>query len=223
MNVSTTIIRNSTLTDNDGREFPLTHEPCDWIDPVIIHTEQGATIRYALHDYAPMEWEWSEGVEFELFSDGYERNQWIIDNLETCAECFSYKEHHVEGDADYDADPHDFRPVTEWTDRMFWVERYEHGNVCYALVGESSQIDRMWDVAQGVAIITIADDFTNPEEAARAMLKEYTSWCNGDVYGICEEDFVQDPDGEWVSKGDPDSCWGFIGSEYVEETLKTGF
>lgn len=50
---------------------------------------------------------------------------------------------------------------------------------------------------------------------ARGVCETYTSWCNGDCYGVvvvtCEAD------GSMI---DSDECWGYIGHEYAEQTLK---
>lgn len=59
------------------------------------------------------------------------------------------------------------------------------------------------------------------ERYAAGVLEEYVSWCNGDVYGCCVETFKQvgtEDEPEWESV-DRDECWGFVGSEYAEQTL----
>lgn len=118
---------------------------------------------------------------------------------------------------------------------LVWIERYEHSLVCYAPIGESSQVDRQWDVAEGVAVIR----FTKPEtfgspllEVARGICEEYTSWCNGDTYGIVSfrrlspldapncpvllpDEFATE---RWDESG---SCWGFIGREWAEQSAKS--
>lgn len=52
-------------------------------------------------------------------------------------------------------------------------------------------------------------------ECAESACKEFTSWCNGDCYGVivvtCEAD------GSMI---DSDECWGYIGSEYAEQTMR---
>lgn len=49
------------------------------------------------------------------------------------------------------------------------------------------------------------------EEAIVAEVNEYGKWLAGEVYGY----IVRDPQGE-----SPDSCWGFIGWEYVEQEAR---
>jgi hypothetical protein len=220
-----------SLVDDDGREFPTEFQPVEWLDPFVRENDDGSvTIRYAVQDNDPMAHEWQEGVEFLLFNSGYERDQWISEGPDYCEDCGGYKAQHNEDGSDFlddwgdTIDGHEFRPRTEWTDRMFWVERYEHGLVNYALMGESSQVDRRWDVAGGVAVLTVPDDVTDPEAFARSVLEEYTDWCNGDVYGVCEQTYAmdqQDPTKQvdWVSI-DEETCWGFIGQSYTESVLK---
>lgn len=144
--------------------------------------------------------------EWIEFRNGYERDQWIEDN-------------------------------DDWDDgNNVWIERYEHSMVRYAPIGESSRVDRQWDVAQGVAVIRFLkpDIFGSPVlEVARAICGEYTDWCNGSVYGIITwrrqlpveaphcpvlipDEFAAET---WHEEG---SCWGFIGSSCVTETAKTG-
>lgn len=138
------------------------------------------------------------------------------------------------------ADPQVHQPTLRPTD--FLIERYEHSLVRYAPIGEASQVDRQWDVAFGVAVFR----FTKPEtfydgdptreqllDIVRAVCDEYTSWCNGDVYDLIRyerrrpldaphcpvlipDEFTHDV---WEQA---DSCGGFVGYDYAEETAKTG-
>lgn len=174
-------------------------------------------------------WEWIE------WGNGRQRNEWIGNNF-CCKECGAAGGYPDEAcssgyeEADKHIYPDAFRPGLD-----FWIERYEHGLVRYAPIGESSQVDRQWGVAQGVAIMR----FTKPETIGpdddpdrllnfcRAVCDEYTSWCNGDIYGYTIHrwptiaHYETDPDdGELI-----DSCWGFIGTDqhgdnYALEALK---
>lgn len=62
---------------------------------------------------------------------------------------------------------------------------------------------------------------------AESICSSYQSWCNGDVYGCVVEVFDRigdDPDEpHWESDGDHDACWGFIGSDYALESLKSEY
>lgn len=154
-------------------------------------------------------------VELIKFDDGYERNAWIETNLQACEHCEGRPEDH-----DDDYCERGFTP-TKWpalfaSNHAHWVERYEHGQVRYALTGESSQVDRQWDVASACAVLLLDDEWVGDlTEIARSILDEYTSWCNGDVWGVCH--IVVDADTDEVELDE--TCWGFIGSEYAQQTL----
>lgn len=177
-------------------------------------------------------WEWIE------FDSGRERDEWLEANF-CCQECGAQWGNEDEAcpsgyeESDKHIYPDAFRPGLD-----FWIERYEHGLVRYAPTGESSRVDRQWDVAPGVALMR----FTKPETIgpdddpdkllnfARAVCDEYTAWCNGDFYGMLRYElqtthtptpFLEPADftEAWV---ETDSCWGFLGSDYAEETAKTG-
>lgn len=53
------------------------------------------------------------------------------------------------------------------------------------------------------------------EELAAQACEQYTSWCNGDCYGVVV--VTCNADGSMI---DSDECWGHIGHEYAEQTLK---
>lgn len=215
-----------TLLDDKDREFDLEYTPAEWINPVVIDNEDGTvTVRYAVVDdhgatYDPME---LEGITFIKFDNGQQRNDWIVYNLQTCIEC-GYDES-SEHEKECEDDPHPFTPHFVWDDKTFWVERYEHGLVNYALTHESSQVDRQWDVASGVAVLQLDDDWTgDPTNVARQLLETYTAYCNGDVYGIIQQEFTFDPSAdEWVTDSSRENaCWGFIGTDYAEQSVKEG-
>lgn len=102
-------------------------------------------------------------------------------------------------------------------DRVFLVEVYSHGLEAFSRVDAGVWYpDRQWDVC-AACVIAVPPDATEPAEYADAVLKSYTAWCQGDVYGIIS--CVVDPDGTLVSD---DSVWGFIGYEYAVESAKSG-
>jgi hypothetical protein len=47
------------------------------------------------------------------------------------------------------------------------------------------------------------------------QLKEFSDWCNGEVYGILDYRF--DAQGERLDEGE--EVWGFIGGKYADEVL----
>ena len=51
-------------------------------------------------------------------------------------------------------------------------------------------------------------------ECAKSACEEFTKWCNGDCYGVVV--VTCQADGSMI---DSDECWGYIGSEYAEQTL----
>ena len=53
------------------------------------------------------------------------------------------------------------------------------------------------------------------EDYARGVIKEYSAWCNGDVYGVCTT-VINRETGEVTQE---DACWGFIGWNYAETEL----
>jgi hypothetical protein len=102
--------------------------------------------------------------------------------------------------------------------RAFFFEKYEHGLVNYALRGESSRVDRQWDVTNFAGFMWADDEWgdgVDIKDAARNFLETYTDWCNGCVYGIVH--CTYEPDGTYI---DEESCWGFIGSDYAERELR---
>lgn len=173
---------------------------------VLVYDEDGGSMLDAPNeDHSGGDaWEWI------AFDNGRERDEWLEDN--------------------------ELDPVTD-----VLIERYEHSLVRYAPVYESSQVDRQWDVAIGVAVIrfTKPDEFSPAEtdrrkallDVARGICEEYTSWCNGDAYGILRysrrppidaphspvlipDEFTEET---WE---EIDSCWGFLGFEYAREAAK---
>lgn len=197
-------------------------------------------------------WEWIS------FDDGRERDEWLRENA-ICAACgidvqaywngaedrwlsASFEWGYSADEADEinrwshcpasGADPQVHVPTLAPTDIL--IERYEHGLVNYAPIGESSRVDRQWDVAPGVAVIRFLkpDHFNDPLiEVARIICQEYTAWCNGDIWGMIRYELQSTDTGacpflepadytlEWA---EADSCWGFVGHEYAQETAKTG-
>jgi len=190
----TVVTRSHTATLPDGTEVDLPHAPCDHIDPVL--TEDGNTLRFAVLDEYPCEHEWSEGVEFVTSSPR-------------------------RGDYESDIEGWLERVNAEPTLDVYSVDVYEHGNIMFSLSGTGPQC--AFDTARGGACIAVpnmvdGNGFTNTEEAAAALLEEYTSWCNGDVYFVTE--MTRDPEtGKW----EDETLGGYVGWDYTEQVLKEGF
>lgn len=176
----------------------------DTINIVVTDPEGGSCLDPPNEDHSGANaWEWTG------FDNGRQRDAWIEE----------HPEHHP-----------DTCPAT-----TVWIERYEHSLVRYAPLNEASAVDRQWDVAMGVAVMIFKPEEWGKDpdfrEIARTICDEYTSWCNGDAYGIITfrrrlpvdapncpvlipEQFAREV---WEEE---DSCWGFLGDEYAERTAR---
>lgn len=199
-----TITRHCIVVEHDGRDYEVPALPplADWFDPLVTATDTELHVTYlAVDDCAPSNpWDDDEAIEYKIFDRGYDRDEWIDAHNE-------------------DPDPDIVQAMEDG--RFFWLERYEHGLVRYAPIGESSQVDRQWDVAVGVGWLMLDSDWKASVDntfldMARAMCEEYTNWCNGDVYGVVHVTLDLQT-GDEVSV---DSCWGYIGLDYAEATAR---
>lgn len=108
---------------------------------------------------------------------------------------------------------------------------FEHGNSIWGVAGSMDHYpDMRWDGVK-FAGVWVPDKCCRDEialvgknkakrrlraiELAEQCCKEYTSWCNGDCWGVCVDVF--DLVGKRLSD---DACWGYIGTEWAEEELK---
>ena len=234
MNIQTTTTTTRLLTEGDN-EFELSFEPADYLDHYVVVNGDVAHVGYLVLDEDSRFADPSDddcAPEFIRFDNRDEREEWVHRNLVTCQTCWGTNYVHTDEEREAaEADGYDpaclnFEPRFEWTPTTWWVERYEHGLVKYALMGESSYVDRRWDVASGVAVLKIEPtewgtaDWTQDryEDAAREWLANYTSWCNGDVYGVVVEEYKRE--GDTWTQVDHDACWGYVGSDYAELVLK---
>ena len=97
---------------------------------------------------------------------------------------------------------------------MFILSCYQHGSTQWGLQGEVCQC--RFDTAQVAGLLIyegdpkdIPKDFDEREKMARSLIKTYTQWANGEVYGYCldsENDHI-------------DSCWGFYEKESMLEHI----
>jgi hypothetical protein len=62
-------------------------------------------------------------------------------------------------------------------------------------------------------VLTLDDDWTDPDAAVAGFLTECGAWMRGEVYGVVELVPVEGSIGGRLDIGD--SCWGFIGWEYA--------
>lgn len=108
---------------------------------------------------------------------------------------------------------------------------FEHGRCSWTVMGNKplgTEGDWRWDGVD-FAGVWEADEYSKKEwkrlnkedrlkaayERASQQCETYTYWCNGDIYGVCVDEF--DKEGELVKD---DACWGHIGSEWAEHALK---
>jgi hypothetical protein len=77
--------------------------------------------------------------------------------------------------------------------------------------------------------MTYAEKLVVAAKYADSALDTYVMWCNGDCYGVVVETFeCTNPDrddydeAEW-ERIDEDACWGFIGSDHAESSLKSDY
>lgn len=195
--IKTTTVTTTTVTLDFGDEYEevvVPIEPAEWIDPWI--NDLGTVLVYAAHDDYPMDYEWPEGVEFVQGNPNYA--------------------HHISS----------INGANEWIaeqeaagKRVFPVGVYEHGGIDYSLAGESLHHRDQWDYCVGGAI-AIPTDYTDPEEAARAILADYTAWCNGDTYVIVSM-HREDVDQPWSD--DYDTIGGYFGSSRTQEAVNTEY
>ncbi len=229
MTIQTLRTRTDVFTDRDGREFalPVAGEH-NYDDPLVRDLDNGRVlVSYMVNDNDSYDLDPSKedcwGWEMVLLDSQRDADK-LSERLNACDVCSTHPEWHT---AEYDeGEPFDH----EWVNadhqatidgRAFFIEKYEHGQVRYALQGESSAVDRQWDVT-GTAGWMISDgDWgadVDLEEMARNSLAEYTSWCNGDVWGVVHQEYEETEAG-WETWGEYESCWGHIGSEYAESVL----
>lgn len=111
------------------------------------------------------------------------------------------------------------------------VDNYRHGNDHYSLQGTVNYPDRRWDVAPRAVIVLpddLAEDYRKSESdpgernkaVARinAILDEFSSWANGEVYVRVIETFERDGAG-WESL-DYDVVGGYIGAQAAIDALR---
>jgi hypothetical protein len=104
----------------------------------------------------------------------------------------------------------------EWFIVPLWL--YDHSGTVYR-VGASNPFSCPWDSGQ-VGIIALrksewgrgkGERNAKRLEYAEGVAKTYSEWANGECYGYG----IEDEDGETL-----DSCWGYIGMEWVVEAIK---
>jgi hypothetical protein len=98
---------------------------------------------------------------------------------------------------------------------IFNLWKYEHGQVAYraGVLGEKMGYPFGCQFDSGIEGLVMVKSHVSwsdeePIDRANRKLDLITDWVNGSIYGF----IIKDDDGEEL-----DSCWGFLGSEYVKE------
>jgi hypothetical protein len=163
-------------------------------DEDVLFDEENREIRYLTHDETFAEsYEWPEGIEFVQSN-----SRW----------------------ANYTPDPEGWleRVNSDPTLDVYPVGVFEHGQVRYALAGESIHSNDQWDYCVGACIavpnMVNGQGYTDTGKAARAILEEYTAWCNGEVYALWRVN---------VDTSETDVVGGYIGWDQAEQARKEGY
>ena len=101
------------------------------------------------------------------------------------------------------------------------IYHYEHGDVALSTTPFHCQ----WDSGQiGYMFVSHAEiiewfgelNLEQAEKNLKAEIETYSQYCNGEVYGY---QIYKKGDCQYCSD-DVDSCWGFIGYEWIQEEVK---
>ena len=93
----------------------------------------------------------------------------------------------------------------------FWLDCFQHGNAIWSLTGSGPQC--RWDTARRAGVLYVGGEIEKDHrrECAEAFLKDYTAWCNGEVYFAT---LINDDGSEGDSIGgiyDPSTAWEHFG------------
>lgn len=101
------------------------------------------------------------------------------------------------------------------------VYRYSHGNIAlsttpFSCPWDSGQTGFIWESKKSIreefGVKRISPRLRKlVQDRLRSEIEVYGQWCNGEVYGFV----ITNPEGEEI-----DSCWGFIGLDWVEEAAR---
>lgn len=117
----------------------------------------------------------------------------------------------------------------------FALDVYSHGGEHWSLAGENPMRHDRWDLAHSAGIwipdecaldeINIresdVDRLMRARELAIEAIDQFNSWLSGDCYGVKILTLKATDDG-W-EEADEDACWGYVGKEWAEQSLKDEF
>ena len=201
--------RTSYFIEHDGQEFETEHQPEEGTEKVTVK-EGKAVVSYLCSDPDAGGWyfdEFDQGEFINLDPRSMGKKLELLDD-ESPRQAFE-------------------RLKGEHPDRVFIINKYEHGLCRYYRQGDAATSatipDQQWDVSHGCALLIVPDDAPDPVKYCDAVMKEFTNWCNGDIHGICHATYHLIPESNtWVMDADSeDSCWGYIGYENAKQELES--
>lgn len=114
-------------------------------------------------------------------------------------------------------DVEDFQDIIrENKGRVFYVGNMRNG---YS-VGQLATIKNSEDIEDAAGYYIAPEDLKPGKQAANyanGAMEQYTAWCEGDVWGVC----VWEYDKATLALLERDECWGYYGSDYAEQELKS--
>lgn len=152
-----------------------------------------------------------------------------LDN-DGCGKIHSLGRHHINR-----IDIDEAKSILESDNEAVPLSYFEHGQ-CLWDVQHGEKISRcpdmQWD-GVGFAGVWVPDDscrenihmtagndekkrYAKAVKCAESACEQYTSWSNGDCWGVCVDTFDK-ATGEKIAD---DACWGHVGSEWAEQALK---
>jgi len=185
--------------DGDGNSFPIPFKPDE--DSILLHIQGDKAVLGCLaHDECP-------GDPLDMFDAG---------------EFYQFNSHYVHYIQRSGVE--DFKNVV----------RSNPGRVIlvYARSGHQGYFadDKAFDVHHTELEIEDADgyyiapnDATNPVEYAKGVMEEYSSWINGDVWGICAWLYSKHGGGWELDEELRDEGWGLYSRKYAEAELEILF
>jgi len=198
-------VSGTTLTfkNLEGEEFEFEpessfEEPSEYISPSFEALSNGKIKgTWAVDDTDPSGYEWNEDDSFQDFRSEQARDDFIAQKIS-------------EG-------------VPK--DHIFIVDKYDHGSVSYSVSGTKTYPDHEWDVApSGVLILDEKGENAAlggeiDKDSANASLSEYTSYVNGETYGIATALF----DAQGNLTDEVEVVWGFVGTDATSEVVKENY
>lgn len=185
MHVATLSTRKELHFEDEGITLDVTGRAPWNIDFVFIEKLESGNygIAWLVLDESPRDYEWYDGASLTEFRTEWERDEYA-----------------------------DAMRAEVGADRVFIVEKVEHGHVRYSVyTGTPSD---PWD-SKPSGVLVVDPEALNPETAANDLLDEYTRWANGEVYVLVGREVT--PSGTVLFE---DETWGFIGTEYAVEAAK---